>query len=161
MASSGVLADVGQLESSDVVVLPGWRPKTGDVPLPLVHLAKLHLSELSLLNVTFTDPDADVVPGVIGATSVPQPIAADMADRTLYAIRAGLVAGESATVVLSVEVQPDGLVGNVLVQVSSGNPSVDSEAAELARKMRWIPGTIERHAVPMRIRYSITLTAPA
>jgi TonB family protein len=113
----------------------------------------------ALTGVTFEDPDADVVPGIIGGASAPQPLEPPRDEAALHAARAGLVSGESVTVVLSVEVRSDGSVGQVSLLNPSGNSSVDLEAMAFARSVHWVPGTVNRHATAMRVQYTMTLSA--
>jgi periplasmic protein TonB len=54
------------------------------------------------------------------------------------------------TVVLSVEVLPNGRVGDVRIETSSGYPALDESALREARRWRLIPGTRDGVAVPMR-----------
>lgn len=139
------------------MILPTPRTTVGHV-LPRPQLLSAALNIPTLTEFTFEEPDADEVPGVIGVMSAPRPLGLRAAVAALHAARAGLLAGESVTVVLSVEVLPNGSVGQVSVQSSSGNPSVDLEAVALARDMQWLPGTLRRHAVNMRVQYPVTLT---
>jgi TonB family protein len=115
----------------------------------------------TLVDITFEDPDADLVPGVIAPTSAPYPDPSGGVDASAFAIQAGLVPGESVTIILQVNVLPDGSAGAIALQSSSGNPSADSEAIAFARALRWIPGTLQRRAVSMLIQYAVTLTAPS
>jgi protein TonB len=60
------------------------------------------------------------------------------------------------TVVLSVEVLPNGRVGDVRIERSSGYPGLDESALREARRWRLIPGTRDGVAVPMRKQIPIT-----
>jgi periplasmic protein TonB len=60
------------------------------------------------------------------------------------------------TVVLSVEVLPNGRVGDVRIERSSGYPRLDESAVREARGWRLIPGTRDGTAVPMRKLIPIT-----
>lgn len=126
--------------------------------LPRPELLSPTLAVPTLTEFAYEEPDPTEVPGIIGATSAPHPLSLSATVAAQHAVRAGLLAGESVTVVLSVEVLPDGSVGRVSVQSSSGNPEVDLEAVASVRDMRWIPGTQRRHAIAMRVQYSLTLT---
>jgi TonB family protein len=152
----GIDSDSPPLELISVAIPTPKPAATGHVPVPAVHLSSPVLEVPTLTEVTFEDPDADI----LGATSAPQPLLPPVAETARHAVRAGLLAGESVTVVLSVEVLPDGSVGLVSLQSPSGNPSADLEAMAFARTVRWIPGTLGRHAVSMRVQYAVTLTAP-
>jgi TonB family protein len=150
-------SDTSSVDTISVTILTVHR-KTFGYALPRPLLMSPTLRVPTLTQIVFEEPEPDDVPGIIGATSAPHPFGLPAALSALHAARAGLLAGESITVVLSVEVLPDGSVGQVSVQSSSGNPSADLEALALARDMRWVPGTLRRHAVSMRVQYSMTLT---
>lgn len=62
----------------------------------------------------------------------------------------------TGTVQLSVEVLPDGSVGNVRLDSSSGYPKLDEAALRIARSWRFIPGTRDGAAVAMWKRVPIT-----
>jgi TonB family protein len=151
-------SDTSSAAPLSVTILSTQGTMLGHV-LPRPQLLSPALEVPTLTEFIFEEPEGDEVPGIIGAASAPHPfleLPATIA--ALHAARAGLIAGESVTVVLSVEVFSDGSVGQVSVQSSSGNPSADLEAIALAREMRWFPGTLRRHALGMRVQYSVTLT---
>ncbi|HEX7012825.1 MAG TPA: TonB family protein [Steroidobacteraceae bacterium] len=64
-------------------------------------------------------------------------------------------AEHTGTVILSVEVLPNGRVGRVRIEQSSGYPRLDEAAAREARTWRLIPGTRDGTAVPMWKRIPI------
>ncbi|HEX7011418.1 MAG TPA: TonB family protein [Steroidobacteraceae bacterium] len=64
-------------------------------------------------------------------------------------------AGHTGTVILSVEVLPNGRVGRVWIEQSSGYPRLDEAAAREARTWRLIPGTRDGAAVAMWKRIPI------
>ncbi len=142
---------------TEVRLLPSPGRRLGEIPLPRVKLVDPRISLPTLTDIHFMDPDADRVPGVTGPESVPHPEGDTSLDTSLYAARAGLIASESVTVVLSVEVRADGSVGEVGVLTGSGNPAVDGEAVRYALAIRWVPGSWLGHAVAMRIRFPVTL----
>ena len=59
-----------------------------------------------------------------------------------FARKAGLLPGESAVVVLNVEILPDGRIGQVRVDVSSGSRQVDDAAMDYVRQLVWLPGRL-------------------
>jgi periplasmic protein TonB len=63
---------------------------------------------------------------------------------------------QAGTVVLSVEVLPNGRVGDVRIERSSGYPALDESAVREARRWRLIPGTRDGTAVPMWKQVPIT-----
>jgi TonB family protein len=92
----------------DVVVLEDPTEKTMTVPAPPV--------------VRFAEINAAAV------IVAPQLLDTDPPDMAPFARQAGLRPGESAVVVLRVEVLPDGHVGQVEVDVSSGSRQMDEAA---------------------------------
>lgn len=76
-----------------------------------------------------------------------------------YATLGGLLPGESAVVVLRIEVLPNGNAGQIVVDVSSGSDQVDQAAVEYARLLAWVPGRL--HGVEERtwVRHGIRLAA--
>jgi TonB family protein len=154
----GVEPDTPSAALMSVTILSTQRTTLGDV-LPRPQLLSPAVEVPTLTEFDFEEPEADEVPGIIGAASAPHPLLEPPATiAAWHAARAGLIAGESVTVVLSVEVLSDGSVGQVSVQSSSGNRSADLEAIAFARDMRWFPGTLHRQALAMRVQYSVTLT---
>jgi TonB family protein len=125
--------------------------------LPEMHLLSPTLDQ-TITNVTFEDPDADLVPGIIGPSSAPQPDLTVVVDPAPYALRAGLNTGEAVTVILAVEVLADGSAGQVIVVTGTGNSMIDAAAMEYARSLRWIPATMNRRAKVTRITFPVTLS---
>jgi TonB family protein len=133
------------------------RARTHDsVALPEMHLLSPTVDQ-TITNVSFEDPDADLVPGIIGPASAPQPDPAVVVDPTPFALRAGLNTGESVTVILTFEVLVDGSVGQVTVVTGTGSSLIDAAAMDYARSLRWIPATTNRRATVRRINFPVTL----
>lgn len=57
--------------------------------------------------------------------------------------------GHEGTVLLALEIRPDGRVGNVRLERSSGYAKLDDAALKEARKWRMKPGTRDGRAMPM------------
>lgn len=136
------------------VIMPAGTHDT--VILPAMHLLSPTLDQ-TITNVSFEDPNADLVPGITGPASAPQPDPTVVVDPAPYALRAGLNTGEAVTVVLVVEVLVDGSAGQVIVVTGTGNSMIDAAAMEYARSLRWIPATINRRAKITRITFPVTL----
>lgn len=83
----------------------------------------------------------------------------DPPDMALYARLAGLRPGESAVVVLRIEVLADGRVGQVEVDVSSGSRQVDEAALAYVQALKWIPGRLHGAEDTTWIRHGVLLTA--
>lgn len=95
-----------------------------------------------------------------GAVSVaPQLLDADRPDVVPFARKAGLLPGESAVVVLNVEVLADGRVGQVQVDTSSGSDQIDQVAMEYARLLAWIPGRLHGMEERTWVRQGVRLAA--
>ena len=131
------------------------------IPLPKVTPLNMRTDPFTLRQVRFVDPDSDLVPGVIASASAPRVDPTSQVDESLYAYRAGLSPGESATVILDLEVRPDGTIGNVEVLKSSGSLEADEAAMLYVHMLHWIPGSVDRHARAMRVRWPVTLYLPS
>jgi TonB family protein len=125
--------------------------------LPEIRLEWPTIDSVAITAIRFIDPDADLVPGVISPISAPRPELSATVDPQWYALRAGMTAGEAATVILSVEVLADGSVGDVSVTRSGGSAAIDEAAIAYIRRLQWIPGSVNRHARTMRIRWEVVL----
>lgn len=128
----------------DVVILPEMRLVSPSI-------------EAAITKISFEDPDADIVPGIIGPASAPQLDPAVAVDPQPYARRAGLNPGEAVTVILAIEVLVDGSAGQVIVVTGAGNSTIDDAAMAYARSLRWIPATTNRRATVRRIALPVTL----
>lgn len=140
-------------------ILPHRRPPPQFVPLPAVSIAGMAV-DVASVHFDYGDSDWDVVAGVTGSASAPQLASGQTCDPILYARRAGLTDGHAATTLLNFEVRADGSVGQVSISVSSGSTSVDDEAINCALSLKWVPGSIRRHAKTMRISFPLTLSVP-
>lgn len=80
-------------------------------------------------------------------------------DMAIFARQAGLLPGESAVVVLRVEVMPNGQAGDVQVDVSSGSRQVDEAASAYARAQKWVPGRWHGLEERVWVRYGVRLAA--
>lgn len=100
---------------------------------------------------------ADANPGAV--TTAPQPLDSELPDMRPYAQLAGLRPGESAVVVLRVEVLLSGQVGQVEVDVSSGSRQVDEAAMAYARLLAWVPGRFDGTGKTTWVRQGIRLAA--
>jgi TonB family protein len=91
--------------------------------------------------------------------AAPQLLDSSPIDTAPFAKRGGLLPGESAVVVLRIEVLPDGKDGDVQIDVSSGSDQVDRAAIDYARLLEWIPGTFRGTGERTWIRHSVRLAA--
>lgn len=89
----------------------------------------------------------------------PQLLDAHPPDVAPFARQAGLLPGESAVVVLRVEVLPDGHVGQVKVDVSSGSRQVDEAAMAYAQTLAWVPGRLHGLETSTWVRQGVRLAA--
>lgn len=87
------------------------------------------------------------------ATAVPSDI------RGRLAQQAGLLAGQSVTVVVRVQVLPTGQAGVVAIEQSGGSALIDAAALEYVRLLSWIAGRRAGEATAMTIRMAVNLVA--
>ena len=92
-------------------------------------------------------------------TAVPAPDPDVLVDVLPFARLGGLLPGETANVVLRVEVLADGRAGEVAVDVSSGSDQVDHAAVAYAKAIRWLCGAVDGTPETMWVRIGITLRA--
>jgi hypothetical protein len=129
------------------------------VAVPEVKLAYVSLNVDELTQVRFDDAAQGDVTGVVATASAPRltETCAQVCDPTQFAADAGLAPGQSVTVVLVIDVLADGSTGATDVAMTSGSSAADAIAIRYARSLRWIPGTRNRQALSMRIRFPVTL----
>ena len=73
-------------------------------------------------------------------SAAPQLLDGEQPDMASFAQLAGLLPGESAVVVLRIEVRADGHAAQVEIDVSSGSQQVDEAAISYVRALVWVPG---------------------
>ncbi|HPF27868.1 MAG TPA: hypothetical protein PK159_14885 [Steroidobacteraceae bacterium] len=78
-------------------------------------------------------------------------------DARPFAVQAGLVGGDEATIVLMVEVLADGQPGAIAVERSGGTAEIDAAAIDYARSLRWVPGRVGGIATSMKVRFGVHL----
>ena len=100
---------------------------------------------------------ANANPGAV--TTAPQPLDSELPDMRPYAQLAGLRPGESAVVVLRIEVLPSGHAGQVEVDVSSGSRQVDDAAVAYAQALSWVPGRMRGSELATWVRQGVRLAA--
>jgi TonB family protein len=125
------------------------------VPVPEVTPPRVRFE--SLERVRFESVDWGDISNITAPASAPTLSRFQPVDPAVFARLAGLRAGQVASVVLTVEVLPDGTVGSVEVTRGMGDSAVDAAAVAYVRHLRWIPGTREHHAEAMRISLPVTL----
>jgi TonB family protein len=81
----------------------------------------------------------------------------ELPDTKPFAVRAGLAAGQGATVVLRIEVKDDNELGRISVEVSGGSAEIDAAAIAYARSMSWVGAVINGNPVTMQVRYAVHL----
>jgi TonB family protein len=127
------------------------------VPIPEVILESPHVNLNSIRLIQFESEDWGDISAVVASSSAPQLSRFQPVDAAAFARRAGLAPGQVASVVLTVEVLPDGTVGSVEVARGFGDPVVDAAAIAYGRLLRWIPGTRDHRAETMRVSLPVTL----
>jgi TonB family protein len=131
------------------------------LPIAEVSLKTPRIDLQSITQVQFESAEWGDISGVTASSSAPQLSQFQPVTSALFARRAGLAPGHAASVVLVVEILPDGTVGSVQVTRSFGDPTVDAAAVAYARRLRWIPGTQNHQAQAMRISLPVTLVGSA
>jgi TonB family protein len=94
-------------------------------------------------------PRGDFIPPRLVRSSVRDPAA--------YAERAGIRSGESARVVLAVNVTEQGVAGDISVSATSGSAQADAAAIEYARTLRWAPAQDKGRESSASIRLPVVL----
>ena len=136
--------------------------RSGDpTPIPEISVHFVDPDMNALMMLRFDDLEDLDLSGVIAVSSAPQLRRIQITDTEGYARKAGLQIGQAATVLLAIEVLPDGTVGEATVNRSSGTAAVDAAAIEYAKGLRWIPGTADHQPRAMRILFPITLSRSA
>ena len=123
----------------DVVVLQD--PEEHAISLPAVPVIR------------YSEPNAQAV------SVAPQLLDTAPPDIAPFLQQAGLLPGESAVVVLRVEVLADGHVGQVQVDVSSGSKQVDETAIAYVRALAWVPGRLHGMEESTWVRQGVRFTA--
>lgn len=80
-------------------------------------------------------------------------------DPTEYARRAGLQAGEGATIVLRLEVLGTGDLGTILVETTGGSEAIDMAAIDYVRALAWAGGRVDGRPATIWIRWGVRLQA--
>jgi TonB family protein len=137
-------------------IIDDSRPRDR-VPIAEVVLSTPKIELQSITEVQFESAEWGDISHVVAPSSAPQLSRFQPVSPSQFARRAGLAAGQAASVVLTVEVLPDGTVGGIELTRGSGNPAADAAAIAYARRLRWIPGTHDRQAQVMRISLPIVL----
>jgi len=137
------------------VVLEERHPEV--LPLPEMTFASPVIRPPSLQEVDFVADEWGDISGVTAEASAPQLSRFQRVTPSSFARQAGLAPGQTASVVVTVEVLADGRTGAIEVTRGSGNPAVDEAAVAYCRQLHWIPGTHEHHAETMRVSLPVTL----
>jgi TonB family protein len=147
--ATAAMIDYFILEQSDLDV----------VPMPEAKLVPFKYNQSELTQVRFEDAEQGDIAGVVAAASAPRltEACARVCDPARFSADLHLAAGQSATVVLVIEVRPDGSTGSSEISKSSGNSAADAAAIQYAQTLHWIPGTRDRRARSMRVRFPVTL----
>lgn len=127
------------------------------VPVPEVTVEVPKLDPNSIRLIQFESGEWGDTSGIVAPASAPQLARFQPVNPRTFARRAGLAPGESASVVLLVEVLRDGHTGSVELFRGCGHPNVDAAAVAYARLLRWIPGTRDHHAEVMRVDLPVML----
>ena len=149
------------LESLTATLIMTNNPaRVSDTPPPLVqHVVVLQNVAVPAMSLP-VPPLREFAESNAAAVSVaPQMLDREPPDMAPFARRAGLLAGESAVVVVRMEVLPDGHVGQVAVDVSSGSDQVDEAAMDYVRQWVWLPGSLHGIEESTWVRQGVRLVA--
>lgn len=136
------------------------REARDKVPAPDLQLAVPARPDINApQDIQFDDSIEDDLAAIIAPASAPHLARVQTADPTAFALRAHLPPGRPTTVILRLEVTPEGSVGSADVVSTSNNAAADAAAVDYALELRWVPGTVDRKPVRMRIRFPVTLVA--
>ena len=168
---AGLMASVLLLHLIGVWVLSGHAVVASgrsSPPLMIVELLRIDSSRVAL---SFAEPILDT-PGI---PDLPLPTIRTVSDASVhlsppevdltarvelapYARSAGLRAGESAAIVLLVDVLPDGSTGDVSVKLSGGRSVIDAAAIAYVRALHWIPAVLDGKSVKSHILFGVNLS---
>ena len=149
------------LESLTATLIMTNNPaRASDTPPSLVqHVVVLQDVAVPAMSLLVT-PLREFAESNASAVSVaPQLLDREPPDMAPFAKQAGLLAGESAVVVLRIEVLPDGGVGQVVVDSSSGSLQVDEAAMAYVRQFVWLPGRLHGIEESTWVRQGVRLVA--
>jgi TonB family protein len=88
---------------------------------------------------------------------IPPHPAAPIADASAFAPNSGVPTGVHVTVVLRVEVNGNGTLGRVQVEVSGGSALIDNAAIAYVRSLRWIGGRTGDRPASMWVRWGVPI----
>lgn len=145
-----------------VVVLLKPQLVLETAPHEVARIAPIKFSAAAILDMNIAPPEMvqplKLTTGI--GTLAAGPGAPDLLPESRpFAVKAGLLEGQGATVVLRVEVIDDNEAGRIVVEVSGGSPEIDAAAIAYARAMPWIGAVVDGKPVPMEVRYAVHLQA--
>ena len=147
------------LESlTTTLIMTNNSARVSDTPPPLVqHVVVLQDVAMPAMSLP-VPPMREFAESNVAAVSVaPQMLDREPPDMAPFARQAGLLPGESAVVVLRVEVVPGGRVGQVEIDVSSGSRQIDAAAMAYAKQRVWLAGRSHGIEESTWVRYGVRL----
>jgi TonB family protein len=156
--AAGFTAESVDPVETDSLVAVNIRPRVVVSRLPSVPPPQIRLPRTVSLVYDLPVPEFDrPTLAVLGVGTMPPTPDDGAIDPTQFARRAGLLAGEGATVVLRVEVLGSGELGRIEVDVSGGTDEVDRAAIAYMRAVTWTGGMIEGVPATIWIRWGVRL----
>lgn len=146
------------LESDETAVVPPVAPSTTGEDELLKQIAAI----VPVVDIPLALDDSDPIETEAATNAIivaPRILEAELPEVAPYANMAGLSTGQTTMVVLRVEVLPDGSVGRIRVDVSSGSKQVDEAAIRFAQLTHWIPGSVGGINEAVWTRYGVQLIA--
>ena len=144
------------LESDETDVVPPVAFST----TAMDELSKRLAADVPPLDMPLVLDDSDPIETEAATSSIivaPRILEAELPEVAPYANMAGLSTGQTSMVVLRIEVMPDGSVGRIRIDVSSGSKQVDEAAIRFAEMTRWIPGSVGGINERVWTRYGVQL----
>ena len=128
-----------------LAVVPSETPAAGSQFIPVDQLVELAIPEPPLAS----QPEMS-----IDAPRIDADLTVDIAP---YATRAQLLPGMIATILMRLEIAPDGSVLSAQVIRSNGGDAANAAAIEYARATRWTPGKIGGEPRAMQASLTVIL----
>jgi TonB family protein len=122
---------------------PVFASQTVDIPDPIIP----------------TSDDAATHPGWFRGLpfTAPRPDPSFPVSPSEFAKKAGLRTGQSASIILTLEIGTDGRLKSVAMERSSGDAATDAAAVDYVRALHWIPGTKDGSPATVRLRFPVFL----
>lgn len=130
---------------AEILAMPAEGPKTGDIFTPADRPIELELPDVTIVS----EPEM-----AIDAPRIDPGLAVDIAP---YTARAELMPGIIATILLLLEIAPDGSVISAEIVRSNAGDAANAAAVQYAQATRWMPGKIGGEPRAMQASLTVIL----